>query len=215
MSEIIDLTYPVKDSMLVYPQTERPTFSWIGRANSEGYNLTRSTMLVHTGTHVDSPLHYVADGVTIDSMPLSHFYGEAVLFHVKADPAGQEVFIRDICVDPDDIPEETIFVLHTGIDVHAESDLYNRLFPVPSFELIDLLIKKRIRAYMTDATSIDYVEDKPSPRHKKILGAGIPIVENLANLTRLGSNFMFKMCALPLLLEGREGSPCRAIAIVE
>ncbi len=201
--------------MLVYPETERPTFSWIGRANSEGYNLTRSTMLVHTGTHVDSPLHYVADGVTIDSMPLDHFYGNAAIFHVNAEPAGQEILISDICSDQDEIPEDTIFVLHTGIDVYAESELYNKLFPVPSYELIELLIEKRIRAYMTDATSIDYVEDKPSPRHKKVLGAGIPIVENLANLALLGSKNMFKMCALPLMLEGREGSPCRAIAIVE
>ena len=59
---IVDLTYTVSSEMLVYPGTERPTFQWIGRVNSEGYNLTRMTMLVHTGTHVDAPKHFLDQG---------------------------------------------------------------------------------------------------------------------------------------------------------
>ncbi len=210
---IIDLSYPLTSEMLVYPGTERPTFQWIGRANSEGYNLTRMTMLVHTGTHVDAPLHFV-DGVkAIDEIPLGSFMGQCKLYHFSEQPNNQEINLQTVQESGFDLDEGDIFVMSTGIEVLADTHDYNFLYPFPSKDLLEWLISKKISAYMTDATSVDPVSEKESLRHKILFTAGIPIVENLCNLRELPMNKHFIISALPLRLQGREGSPCRAIAL--
>jgi kynurenine formamidase len=61
--------------------------------------------------------------------------------------------------------------------------------------------------------------DTPSPSeeatesHLALLGAGIIVVEALANLDKLPPRFT--LCCLPLKLVGRDGSPVRAVAVVE
>jgi len=214
-TRIVDLSYTVSSEMLVYPNTERPSFRWAGRVNSEGYNLTRMTMIVHTGTHADAPLHFL-DGVpAIDEIPLERFFGKCRLFRFAPAPAGQAISLADVRASGFDLDEGDIFVLATGIEKLAERREYNLLFPYPSDDLIGWLIAKKIGAYMTDATSLDPVGAKESPSHHRILGAGIPIVENLRNLGELPVGRAFVICAMPLKLGGREGAPCRAIALPE
>ncbi len=212
--KIIDLSYPVTDSMLVYPNTERPSFSWKARVNSEGYNLTRITMLVHTGTHVDSPLHFLADGKPVDEMSLKYFYGETIIFRLKKNIYGQEFGAEELEPSLDELKEGEIFVVETGIGHYAETADYNRLYPWPSKNLVNLLVRKKICSYMTDATAVDPVGSPDNGIHKALFKAGIPIVENLANLDKIPAGKRWIISALPLKLSGREGSPCRAVAIL-
>jgi arylformamidase len=214
-SRIIDLSYPIKSDMLVYPGTERPAFQWIGRVNSEGFNLTRMSMLVHTGTHVDAPAHFVENGAAIDEIPLERLFGKARLFRYQEAPRGQEITSQDLRAAGFELEDDMIFVLETGIEKFAETREYNELFPVPSDELLHYLVSKKIKAYMTDATATDAVGAKPNSKHHILLGAGIPIVENLMNLHRLPENRPFLISALPMRLSGREGAPCRAVAVTD
>lgn len=212
---IVDLTYPVTSEMLVYPGTERPTFQWVGRVNSEGFNMTRMTMLVHTGTHIDSPNHFL-DGIQwIDEVSLDHFYGPAKLFRLPQQPEGQQVTLKDVLATGFDLNEGDIFVFATGVERYADTRDYNYKYPVPSPDLIDWLISKKVKAFMTDATSVDPFSAKESVNHKQLFVARIPIVENLCHLAELPANKHFIINALPLKLVGREGSPCRAIALLD
>jgi kynurenine formamidase len=210
---MVDLTYTVSSEMLVYPGTERPTFQWIGRVNSEGYNLTRMTMLVHTGTHVDAPKHFLDQVRSIDEIPLDSFLGPCKMFKYLDKPNNQEIDLKTVLKSGFDLSAGDIFLMSTGIAAYSETQDYNFLYPFPSEDLLEWLIDKKIKAYMTDATSVDPVNGKNSPRHKMLFGAGIPIVENLCNLEELPINKHFIISALPLKLGDREGSPCRAIAL--
>jgi kynurenine formamidase len=210
---IIDLSYTISNDMLVYPDTEQPSLQWIRRVNSEGVNLTRITMLVHTGTHVDAPKHFL-DGVPcIDEIALDSFFGPCKLFKYSKKPTGQEITLEEVQRLGFNLEQGDIFLMATGIGAYAETREYNLLYPVPSEELIRWLISKKIRAYMTDATSVDPVSAEDSPKHHLLLGAGVPIVENLCNLDKLPEDKYFIVCALPLKLGGREGAPCRAVAL--
>ena len=212
---IVDLSYTVTSDMLVYPRAERPTCQWMGRVNSEGYNLTRITMSVHTGTHADAPKHFL-DGVPcIDEIPLEKSFGPCRLFRSRQAPRLREISLDEVRSSGFDLKEGEIFVLATGIEALAETSEYNTSYPCPSQDLIQWLVKKKISAYMTDATSVDPVNATDSPNHHLILGAGIPIVENLRNLGDLPERTSFTICALPLKLGGREGAPCRAVAVLD
>jgi kynurenine formamidase len=210
---IVDLSYTLTSEMLVYPGTERPSFRWVGRVNSEGYNLTRMTTLVHCGTHVDAPTHFV-DGTTwIDAIAPDRFFGTCRLWRCPADPQGQTITLAEVQEGGFQLAQGDIFVLATGIEAYSEKKEYNARYPCPAEDLVRWLISRRIRAYMTDATAVDPVGSADSPIHRLILGAGIPIVENLRNLAHLPQDRPFVICALPLKLGGREGAPCRAVAL--
>ena len=212
-ARIIDLSYPITSEMLVFPGTERPAFEWLGRVNSEGCNLTKFSMLTHTGTHADAPAHFVDNAAAIDEIPLDRFFGSAKLFRNKGELKGQTISLDEVFSSGFELDENMIFVLETGIGKFEETAEYNKVYPIPSEELLDYLINRKMKCYMTDATSLDPAGSENSPNHRRILGAGIPIVENLRNLHLLPENKYFVISALPLMLSGREGSPCRAVAI--
>ncbi len=212
-TRIIDLSYPIKEDMLVYPGMERPMFQWLGKVNSEGYNLTKLSMVAHAGTHVDAPMHFFDNVRAIDDIPLEGLFGKAKLFRYDKPLEGQEITLDDLMTSGFEIEEDIIFILETGIERFEERSEYNALFPVPSEDLLDYLVQKKIKSYMTDATAIDPYGSKTSPKHHLVLGANIPIVENLRNLHLLPENKHFLICALPILLAGREGAPCRAVAV--
>ena len=212
--EIIDLSYPIDTDMLVGAGLERPVYEWLRRLNSEGLNLTRMSIVLHTGTHVDAPSHMIDRGESIDEIPLDRFFGTARLFRHQSEN-GREVSLSEVMESGFNLKENTIFVLETGIEQFAETAKYNQQYSVPSIELIKWLIERKVAAFMTDVTNIDPPGDEDFPRHKLMLGAGIPIVENLKNLRLLPSNTDFIICALPLKLKGREAAPCRAIAILK
>jgi len=199
--------------MFVYPGHERPVFQWLKRVNSEGVNVSRFNMHIHTGTHVDAPKHFLDDVPCIDEIPLNRLFGIAKLFRYPKELHGQEITLEDIDAVSFDLEENRIFVLETGIQKFAETRKYNEVFPVPSEELCKWLLDKQIKAYMTDAPAIDVVGSPDDAKHHLILGAGIPIVENLKNLHLLPENKPFVIGALPLKLLGRDGAPCRAIAL--
>jgi arylformamidase len=210
---IVDLSYRIASEMLVYPRTERPSFQWVGRVNSEGYNLTRMTMLVHTGTHVDAPRHFL-DGVPwVDEIPLERFFCACRLFRCAGAPTSRAITLREVRSSGFDMEAGEAFLLATGIETLAETSEYNTSYPYPAPDLVEWLLEKNVASYMTDATSVDPLEAESSPNHHRILGAHVPIVENLRNLGELPADRPFVICALPLKLGGREGAPCRAVAL--
>lgn len=212
---MVDLSYRISSDMVVYPGTERPVFQWVYRVNSEGANLTKLSMMAHTGTHVDAPKHFL-DGVPcIDEVSLDRLHGRARMFRLAGEPAGQEITLADLSSAGFDLEEGSIFVLATGIERHAETREYNRRFPVPAADLLEWLVEKKISAYMTDAPNIDAPGAPGSAAHRLVLGAGIPIVENLCNLGSVPDDRYFLIFALPLKLGGREAAPCRAVAFPE
>jgi arylformamidase len=87
-------------------------------------------------------------------------------------------------------------------------------FPVLSPKSISYLLQKKCRVYATDAPGVDPLDSVDFPNHKILLGAGIPIIEGLANLEAIKTR-NFLLCAFPLKLIGREAAPCRAVALMD
>ena len=212
--QLIDLSYPLTDNMMVYPGDSRPVFEWIGRVNSEGFNGTKFTMHLHTGTHIDAPYHQLEDGAPIDQLPLSRFIGRAVLFRFREEPRSQEVPLKAVVAAELPIREGDIFVLDTGIARHAETKGYYAQFPVPSDELCEWLVGKKIGVLASDTSTIDRIGEGVN-KHRILLRAGIPLVENLCHLELLPEGKAFTMFLLPIHLPGREGALCRAAAFID
>ncbi len=101
MSDWIDVSVPLHTGVEVWPGD--PPFR-IDREDKGPYVVSSIAMTVHTGTHVDAPLHFLPDGDPIDAMPPDALIGEARVTAVS-DAAiaarGERILIKGGEVTPD------------------------------------------------------------------------------------------------------------------
>lgn len=74
-----DVTSTIYEGMTVYKNKpeKQPKFNRV----TNGYvTETRMELDVHSGTHVDAPLHMVVDGDTFETVPMEDLVGQAKLF---------------------------------------------------------------------------------------------------------------------------------------
>lgn len=77
---IYDISLPISESLPVYPGDPSVTVDVISDVSSGApYTLTRISMGSHTGTHVDAPLHLLANRDTVDNLPIDLLMGPCYL----------------------------------------------------------------------------------------------------------------------------------------
>lgn len=97
----IDISVPLHPAIEVWPGD--PPFR-MSREQKGDYVLSTMTMTVHTGTHVDAPLHFLEGAPAIDSMPPDALVGEARVVEPGATgeaQAGDRVLIKASSIDMD------------------------------------------------------------------------------------------------------------------
>lgn len=80
---IVDLSHTVSPNMPVYPGTEQPIFITGCSIEESGFLEKKITMYSHTGTHIDAPAHFIKDANTLNSLPIEHFYGSALMLNFE------------------------------------------------------------------------------------------------------------------------------------
>ena len=92
MSKIIDVTVPLSADLPVWPGDPAFRLEFTRRmADGQHCNLSRLSLGSHAGTHVDAPYHFVADGTTVDELPLEILIGKARVVTVPVrDAIGRE-----------------------------------------------------------------------------------------------------------------------------
>lgn len=80
---ILDLSHLISADTQVYPGDPVPQLSPATTIDRDGYNVLHVSMGSQTGTHVDAPYHFLADGARIDAMELSMFLGPATVADVR------------------------------------------------------------------------------------------------------------------------------------
>jgi kynurenine formamidase len=213
MGKIIDLTAPMFNGAPTMPMDPKFAVTWHCTLETLGYNLSRLTTSTHQGTHIDAPRHFFNKGECIDEIALER----CVVRAVKVDLTGKE---PGTPIEPADLEPYNSFIeqgccvlLHTGWDKHFPEQSFFEGFPYVSKSLANWFVEKK-----TGLVGMDM----PTPNgddwkyvHIKMLGAGILIVEGLANMSQLPEKEAFTFFSLPLKLQGRDGSPVRAIAILD
>ena len=98
--KFIDLTLPLYSGMPVYPGDPEVLIEQIQTIEKEGWNMLRIQINSHDGTHVNVPLHMVADGKSLDDYGLENFHGPARIYHPGIPLSSEEgVLFRDQNID--------------------------------------------------------------------------------------------------------------------
>ena len=212
--KVIDLTHSIHAGMPVYPGTEPPAFSTPCTIEKDGFTEKKIALYSHTGTHIDAPAHIIPGAKTLDQLNLDHYFGQACMLDLK--------FLNRPTIDIaalkpyEDLMSKNDFVLlYTGWSEFWNKGGYFEGYPVLSQEAATWISQFRsLKGLGVDMISIDREGISDFPIHRILLEQDIVIIENLTNLQglpRMGLSFS----CLPLKFEDADGSPVRAVVVVQ
>jgi len=183
---------PVRLSMLPAP------------AEGEPFRITRLSFGSHTGTHVDAPAHLLADGMTVDEIPLAVLIGHCLVVDLTAHDGEIDVgLLRKL-----PLKGERRLLFHT-----RNSSLWGQPGFVGEFTALTpaaatFLVELGVQLVGIDYLSVEHHRSQGEV-HRILLEAGVVILEglNLAGVERGG----YELICLPLKIRGADGAPCRAV----
>ena len=219
--QLIDLTLPLYSGAPIWspePKTVITDYFTIGRkyGAAEEMNMKVLYMTGHAGTHCDAPKHLRAGRPSLDEVPLERCVGTAAVAHLT------HKGFDDPWITPDDlapvrdrVSEGSRLLVHTGWDRHWEQDneTYFDQHKAPKLHLETLawLRDEKVGLIGVDMPSVNALLEQ----HATVFDAEMPptIVELLTNLEQLPDEV--ELICLPLKIRDGDGSPVRAVALVE
>lgn len=206
MAEIIDISMPIHVDMPVYKNipAKRPEFQITSQHTPGALVTVRETRVhldVHTGTHIDAPLHMVPDGGTIDEFNPAQMVRECRvvdLTHVQGS-------IHRADVEGLDVQENDFLLFKTS---NSFDDVFNPEFIFLAQDAAEYLAEKKIAGVGTDALGIERAQTG-HPTHKTLFKAGVTVIEGL-RLAKVTAG-TYTLIAAPLNLVGLDAAPARIL----
>lgn len=227
-TRVVDMTYAINGKLPAWPGDDRAfEAKVIATPEKDGFFARSFWTLEHYGTHLDAPAHFPPGKLTLEQLPISHFFGPAVLVDAR----------EEVGRDPDyrltsarierweaahgRVPAGAIVLLRTGWAArwpdqqrYRNTDAHGVMhFPGFSVEAAKLLIARGAVGLGIDTLSVDNGPSKDFQVHRVDLPAGLYNLENLANLDQLPEAGAL-LIAAPIKIEGGSGGPVRVFAIL-
>jgi kynurenine formamidase len=181
--------------------------------DGDGLRNTVMRFSIHTGTHIDAPSHFIADGATIDEIPIERFWRPGLRLDLTDAGPGEAIDLERLaaagfCAEK---TANSILVLATGWTDRTWKS--QRLYEDIPFLAEDAA--RAVAAARPAARGIDCAVDRgpPWPNHTILLGAEVLLIENLMGLEALPPEG-FELIAFPMRLAGGTGGPARVIASI-
>lgn len=206
---IYDITVGITPTMPVWPGDPPVALTRVNSI-SEGANanVSRLDAGVHTGTHVDAPIHFIDGAASVDSLSLKVLTGRA---YVVSLPRAK--VLDAATLEAADIPPRTRRVLFKtrNSDIWARGEkTFQTTFVGVDASGAKWLVRKGVHL-----VGIDYLSIAPFHQsretHRTLLEAGVVIVEGL-DLSKV-SQGRYTLYCLPMKLIGSDGAPARAILL--
>src|SRR5579859_2168088 len=164
--------------MPLYPGLRSPSFRDFAVVERDGYAMSEYHLLNHIGTHVDAPSHQIADGVTLDQIPLERLVTEAVTVDLSGRCPGA-IGCEELEPLLGDLGEGDWLFLYSDNGRNWGSENYWTGWSYPDAETSQALVERGIVGIGFDGPSADPVDTETFELHKVWLGAGRMILENL------------------------------------
>lgn len=213
---VIDLSHRIHSGQDCYPGLPRPIFSDLlshddsksRYAEGVSFQIGKIEMVANTGTAIEAPYHRFATGPDVSGLPLMAVADlNAVVIRLQG--SNQRAITAEQLAAVDF--SGSAVLLDTGRARLWGTDDYLHDMPYLSESGASHLARHGAKLVGIDALNIDDTRDPAIPAHSILLGAGIPIVENLAALDAL-PNEGARFTAAPLRFAGLGACPVRAWA---
>lgn len=205
--KLFDISVSVSPSSVVWPLAPQPVLERrLSIARGDPVNDSNLFMNVHTGTHIDAPLHHFAAGAASDAVSLDTLIGEAwVLDMVDA-----------LEIEPDTLAHawpsgSTARVLLKTRNSRLWADGISRFvddYCALTAGAAAWLLGRGVKLVGIDYLSVQRFADPPTV-HRSLLSADVVLLEGL-DLSMVPAG-RYELLCLPLKLIGAEGAPARAV----
>jgi arylformamidase len=202
----IDISVPIYSGMVHWPDNPPVKIERImDLAHGDAANVSKIELGAHTGTHMDAPRHFLAEGVGLDEMPLDATVGPARVIQIEHP---QAILPAELEAHNLQAGERVLFRTQNS-ERCWKNDQFVEDFVYISAAASQYLVDRRVRTIGIDYLSVGgYVYDGVDT-HRILLSAGIWLIEGL-NLSAVKPG-MYELICLPLRVAGADGAPARAI----
>ena len=210
MLRLVDLSFDIYDKAPTFePDPKTSVIPYLTLADLK-YNMTQLAMSAHLGTHLDAPYHFFDDGRTVDRLDIRRGFGSAWVLDFSHKRVKEEITVADLEPHAGKVVPGSRLIFRTGWDRQFPEPHYFSDQPYLGVEACRWLAERGVATVALDMPTVhpaDYVTV-----HHVLLRPEVLIIEGLTRLDQLRGERVI-LCALPLRIRGRDGSPCRAVAI--
>jgi arylformamidase len=202
----IDVSVTVKSGMPHWPDNPPIVLERVmDLGRGDPCNVSHLTMGVHSGTHMDGPVHFIHEAPGLDEMPLTATMGQARVIEIEHP---REITAGELVPHRLQAGERILFrTLNSTRCWRAASFVED--FVYISEPAARHLAQARVRTVGVDYLSVGGYRADGALIHRILLEAGIWIIEGL-DLSPVTSG-RYEMICLPVKLHGSDGAPARAI----
>ncbi|MEO3415178.1 cyclase family protein [Roseovarius sp. CAU 1744] len=190
-----------------------------------GLNLFTMNLNEHTGTHIDAPLHFSADGASVDEIPVTSLVAPLCVVDIAARAAED----ADTQLTPDDlkawisangdIPDNACVALYSGWGTKTGGEGYRNFdgekmhFPGFHVEAAQMLLETGAGSIASDTLSLDHGASGDFATHYAWLPTGRFGIENIANLDKMPASGATILVGAPKH-RGGTGGPARIFGMI-
>jgi arylformamidase len=205
---LIDISVPIEPGMIVYdgdPDVHLERVKTI--AGGASANVSRLDFGVHTGTHIDAPVHFIDGAPAIERVPLDALIGPVQVVDATACAEHIDAATLDRLAIRDGAERLIFKTRNSALWDRAE---FSADFIGLTGSAAEALAERDVKL-----VGIDYLSIGPKgngvPTHVALLSRGIVILEGLD--LREVTPGEYDLVCLPLLIVGSDGAPARAVLI--
>jgi arylformamidase len=206
VSSWIDVSVTVRHGMPHWPDNPPIVLERVmDLGRGDDCNVSHLAMGVHSGTHMDGPVHFIHDGPGLDEMPLTATMGEARVIGIDhpSEITADELRKHGLR------PGERVLFRTSNSPRCWQADGFVEDFVALSEEAATYLAETRVRTVGVDYLSVGGYRSDGIKIHRILLEAGIWIIEGL-DLSAVTAG-RYELICLPVKLHGSDGAPARAI----
>ena len=224
--KVVDMTHTLDEAFPTFGGAPGITYDQQANFKDHGYNLFFLTVNEHCGTHIDAPIHFSADGASVDEMPVESLVCPLAVIDIAARAAED----ADAQLTPDDvsawiaangpIPDGACVAMNSGWAARADGDGIRNAddagtmhFPGFHVEAAEMLMEETgAAAIAVDTLSIDFGMSGDFATHYKWLPSGRYGIECIRGLDEVPASGAKLFVGAPKI-RGGTGGQARILAI--
>lgn len=208
--KIYDISVTLSPELAVWPG-DRQVYLQREHTIEQGANsnVSRLDISVHTGTHVDAPVHFIPGAKTLETLSIETLVGEVQVLEIPSDVRLiTDKELRAAGIQPG--TERILFKTRNSTFFPSQSNRFHTDFVGIGVEGAEYLVKMGIKLVGIDYLSVAPYK-KSRPTHEVFLKAEVILLEGV-DLTAVSPG-RYLLCCLPLKLKGSDGAPARVVLI--
>jgi arylformamidase len=203
----IDVTVPLRHNMPTWPGDPACLIHQSVRMDQGAVcNLTHLNLSAHTATHMDAPRHFIADGKTMENLPLDAVIGPCRVLDLTQ--VTDQITAADLEPHAPQPGERLLFKTRNS-SVSWAKDHFDTDFISIRQDASRFLVERGVGTIGIDYLSIGGYGKDVVETHQILLGAEVWVIEGL-NLAAVTPG-AYQLICLPLNILGADGAPCRAV----